>query len=63
MVFGRAENPEYINRINSPSFAQNLKTSAELERLGINFYLDEEARLIETMQPEEVRRLLRRRAR
>ena len=62
-VYGKAENPAYLARLDSPELDQNLMKAAEMEAAGVQFFLDVEERLLETLTPDEVRQLVEPRAR
>lgn len=56
VVRGQAENPAYVEKLNSSSFERNLSISVQLERENVPFFLEGEY-ILEQLSRSEVRRI------
>ncbi len=56
VVHGQAENPKYVEKLNSASLEENLSISVQLEQQGVSFFLEKDYTL-ETLSRAEIQGL------
>lgn len=56
LINGKAVNPEYVDKLSSSSFAENISISVQLEANGVKFFLDPEY-VMEKFTASEVQQL------
>lgn len=56
-IKGKSVNPDYVDKLNSSSFAENISISAQLDERGVKYFLEDEDFIIEELSEKDFGKL------